>query len=193
MANGIQGGPAANNRPIVANVYAELVDGVVKFHHLWKFDGDTTTKKGTIEVPPGSAGTPPARIKFHLKDSTGLHLKFVDPTCDAMWVSLVDKCPSERGNGGQISYDHPWRAHTLQVEDANSGPECLLYYTLRFDGDAHTDPDGKERPPFEYDPTIKNGGGTVPLPRGDGFISTGTIVAAVAVVAVIAVLYFWFR
>ena len=163
MANGIPGNPAATHKPIIANVYARLVDGVVQFDHKWKFEGDTTTKKGTIEVPPGTVGTPPATIRFHLKDSTGLNLKFWNPTSDAMWVSTEEKCPSKRGDGGQISYDHPWGPYKLQVVDANSGPECILYYTLRFDGDRHTEPNGKQRPPYEYDPTIKNGGGTVPF------------------------------
>lgn len=191
MANGIQGAATAMNRPIVATVYAELANGVVKFDHDWKFDGDPTSKKGTIEVPRGTVGTPPATIKFQLRDRTGLNLKFVNPTRDAMWVSKSVRCPRRRGTGGQISYPHPWEALTLTVEDANSGLECMLYYTLRFDGDPHTDPNGKRRPPFEYDPTIRNGGGTVP--SGVGLLSTSTIVAAVTVVAVIAVLYFWFN
>ncbi|HUE79582.1 MAG TPA: hypothetical protein VMN38_08125 [Sphingomicrobium sp.] len=191
MANGMQSGQATKTKPIIVDVYAKLVDGVVEFDHDWKFDGDPTTKKGTIEVPPGSVGSPPARLQFHLHDDTGLKLKFVNPTCDAMWVSTVNKCPDARGDGGQISYDHPWGPKLLQVEDANSGPECILYYTLRFDGDAHTDPDGTQHPTYIYDPTIKNGGGTVPA--RDSFLTTGTIVAAAAALALIAVLFFWFR
>lgn len=187
MANG----SAANIKPISVDVYAKLENGVVEFDHEWKFDGDSATKKGTIDVPKSAVGAPPVTMKFHLHDSTGLKLSFVKPTSDAMWVSQVDECPCAAGNGGQISYNHPWGPNMLQVEDANSGPECTLYYTLRFDGDAHTDPDGTRHPPFEYDPTIKNGGGTVE--SSTSFMSTGTIVAAVAVVAVIAVLYFWSR
>ena len=191
MTNGTQSGSAVNSRPIIADVYATLVDGEVKFDHDWRFEGDPTGKKGIIDVPAGGPGTPPARIHFRLHDDTGLNLKFINPPRDAMWVSQAVRCPRRRGTGGQISYPHPWEASWLRVQDANSGPECFLYYTLRFDGDLHTDPDGTYRPPFEYDPTIKNGGGTTPFTRD--FLSTGTIIAAVAVVAVIAVLYFWFR
>jgi hypothetical protein len=176
----------AKVKAVVINVYAEKSEGgPVTFRHEWKFDGDPGMSKGTINVPPGTVNAPPTRMQFHLHDSTGLHLQFVNPTSDAMWVSLTKTCPDEAGDGGQISYNHPWNAKLLQVDDANQGPPCTLYYTLRFDGDPYTDPDGKQHPPYEYDPDIKNGGGTVP--NIDPRSSTITVIAVTAaVVAVIA-------
>jgi hypothetical protein len=130
-------------------------------------------------------------MHFHLHDSTGLHLKFASPTTEAMWVSLTDTCPDKAGNGGQISYNHPWNANILMVDDANSGPPCTLYYTLRFDGDASTDPDGKQHPPYEYDPEIRNGGGTIPI-IGAG-VSPVLVAAGVAAAVLVIAYLLWFR
>ena len=177
-------------RPIIVNVYAEKSDdGRVTFRHDWKFEGEPGTSKGTIDVPPGAPNDPPTKMQFHLHDSTGLQLKFVRPTSDAMWVSQTDTCPDQAGDGGQISYNHPWSAKMLEVDDANSGPPCTLYYTLRFDGDPSTDPDGKKHPPYEYDPDIKNGGGTNPIV--DAKWSTLTVIAITAAVLTLMAAVLW--
>ena len=122
MTNGTQSGSASNARPIVADVYATLVDGKVKFDHDWRFEGDPTGKKGIIDVPAGGPGTPPATIRFHLHDDTGLNLKFINPPRDAMWVSKAVRCPKKRGTGGQISYPHAWEADVLKVQDVTAEP-----------------------------------------------------------------------
>lgn len=190
MQNAMQKVPATKTKPIVVDVYAESIDGVVKFRHEWRFDGDPATKKGTIEVPAGTAGTPPTRMQFHLHDQTKLHLQFIKPPSDAMWVSQTNTCPDEAGDGGQISYNYPWAPKLLQVDDANSGPPCTLHYTLRFDGDAHTDPGGEQHPPYEYDPEIKNGGGTIPVVEPGWDATTVVAVTAAVVALIVAVLWF---
>jgi hypothetical protein len=137
-------------RPIIADVFATLVGGNVEFDLEWRRENDPNGKKGPIDVPNGESDT---RIHFHLRDSTGLNLNFVATKEDAMWVSLVGCPPQQAGNGGQISYDSVSN-QLLKVRDANSGDPCTLYYMLRFTGD----PAGNG-PVFEYDPTIRNGGG----------------------------------
>ena len=171
-------------RPIVVDVYAKQEGGEVVFTHEWKFDGDPSPHQGTIDVPPGSAGTPPVRMQFHLHDDSGLHLKFMNPASEAMWVSQTNTCPDQPGDGGQISFNHPSTAHLLQVDDANSGPACTLYYTLRFDGDASTDPDGDKHPPYIYDPEIRNGGTTIPVIDK----SPSPVLVAAAAAAVLALI-----
>lgn len=142
-------------RPIIADVSATMVGGRVEFDLEWRKEGDPSGKKGAIEIGQGDSATP---IHFHLRDGTNLNLGFKSDADQAMWVNTTGCPPAEAGNGGQISFGSSSK-NLLKVTDANSGDECELFYMLRFDGDPHVDPDGKQHPPFEFDPIIRNGGG----------------------------------
>lgn len=137
-------------RPIIADVSAKLVDNRVGFDLEWRREGDPNPKTGRIEV---GAGDPPTPIHFNLRDNTGLNLAFKSPGTEAMWVDLTGCPPQQAGNGGQIDFNSS-SPNLLRVTDANRGPECTLFYMLRFDG--HPAANG---PPFEFDPEIRNGGG----------------------------------
>ena len=142
-------------RPIIADVSAKLVGDKVEFDLEWRKEGDPGGKASPIDV---AKGDPPTPIHFHLRDDTRLKLKFKADAEDAMWVNTTGCPPAGAGNGGQISFTSSSN-NLLKVTDANSGDECTLYYMLRFDGDPHVDPDGKQHPPYEFDPIIRNGGG----------------------------------
>ena len=149
-----------NSRPVVIEVHAENTPTGVDFHHKWKFENEPgdPSKKGRIDLPFGDTSY---KLRFKLRDETGKELKFIDPCEQAMYVAVGTRCPSECGDGGQIDYRYPWTPHQLTVEDLNAGDECTLAFTLRFDGERGqqaSDP-GRQCPPYEYDPIIKNGGG----------------------------------
>lgn len=137
-------------RPIIADVTAKLVNGKVDFDLEWRHDGDSNGKKTPIEIGKGDPATP---IQFHLRDETGLKLRFKQDPAQAMWVATTGCPPPDAGDGGQISFNSSSN-NLLRVTDANSGAECTLFYMLRFDGDAS----GNNAPPYEFDPIIRNGG-----------------------------------
>jgi hypothetical protein len=137
-------------RPLIVDVYAFRDGDDVLFTHAWKRDGDPKRNKGHIHVPKGESDVP-IHFKLHDRTEPKVHLAFISNAADAMWVDLND-CPTCAGNGGQITFDSS-APSLLKVTDANSGPECVLHYALRFDGDPLGD-----CPPYEYDPEIRNGG-----------------------------------
>lgn len=149
------------------NVYADDDSGAdsgVKFSHEWKFqDAPGQYNKGRVDLPANDSYT----LKFHFQDRSSRNLSFACPGANAMWVtngtsSNPPTCPTAAGDGGQIQYSGSGTncsPNLLSVVDANSGPECLLQYALRFNGNAYTGPSGQQYPPYAYDPEIKNGGG----------------------------------
>lgn len=130
----------------------------VEFCHSWGIKGQPKANSGRIDVPKGQ---PPTDIKFTLvEDTTGLNLEFYSDPKDAMWVDMAPNCPKIPGDGGQITFQSS-NKKILRVEDANSGDPCDLKYALRFYGDTKVI-DGREyKPPYEYDPDLKNGGGGI--------------------------------
>lgn len=136
-------------RPVIVDVFADKDGNEVTFSLAWKREGEAQGRKGRIDVTAGDADTP---IHFHLTDRSGLHLSFMTPAEDAMWVDL-NGCPTGPGNGGQIEFGSVSNK-LLKVTDLNQGPECTLHYALRFDGQQ-----GPGGPPFTFDPEIRNGGG----------------------------------
>lgn len=152
-------GPNAGGPPIHVYVKATLDPTTHKvcFDHEWLVTGNPNSEKGEIKI---ANGTPSTRIFFHLRpgdDETGLGLTFCTPATEAMYVSVDPTYPSQPGGGGQITFPHKPSPHVLMVEDANSGNEVVLKYALRFNGKNNAE--GDERPPYAYDPDIRNGGG----------------------------------
>jgi hypothetical protein len=156
----------SKNRPVHIDVHAfddGSQDSGVGFWHEWKFadkPGDPP-KHGGIDLPANDSYT----LTFHLHDDSSCNLGFVCNGADAMWVTsgtvgAPPPCPTAAGNGGQILYTGPCTQNQLEVQDSNSGPECLLKYALRFDGNQYTGPSGRQYPPYQSDPDIKNGGGS---------------------------------
>ncbi len=146
--------------PIKVDIWAWADENrKIWFDHDWEVEGNSKKNKGRIDI---TQGAPPTEIRFQFKDDkTGLHLKFCSPASEAMYVGLAPNCPPPAGNGGQITYLSR-QDKKLDVEDANIGPECLLKYALRFDGDPNPQgPQDQRTPPYVYDPELKNGGGGI--------------------------------
>ncbi len=154
--------PSFKGNPVKVTVTADIdpVTKKVRFDHEWEYEGTGgPVKKGQVEVPSGDWMVP---IAFHLKDDTGLHLKFYGAPADAFYCSAGTACPPPKGDGGgQIIFPAKASSHLLKVSDANTGPPVDLKYALRFDGDAN--PAGNETAPYVYDPELKNGGGGIPI------------------------------
>ena len=155
-------------KKIEANVRATLVLGTppapdtVSFDCIWRRDNDPIWHSGPIDLPPKSGLH---KLEFTLDDMSGRNLKFYPTEDSAMWVDVA-ACPkSDPGNGknnNQIEDKalDPVNKKKLTLKDRNEGPKCILYYTLRFEGDPGVDPvTGAPCPPYEFDPEIKNGGG----------------------------------
>lgn len=144
---------------------SENEDGTVKFDSYWRHAGGKpgVWKSGIIDLPHGPEHY---KLTFDLDDKSGRNLKFygTDPTHkepDQAMYCQVDPapCPPPKGNGaGQIEYLDV-DVDQLTIKDFNRDPPCTLKYVLRFDGDPFVGPDGKQYPPYEYDPELRNGGG----------------------------------
>lgn len=174
-----------SGKPIDVDVWAwiDKPTGEVKFDHIWDLRGNPKNKKGTIDIPPGQPST---EIKFTLiEDKTGLDLEFYSDPDDAMWVDLAPNCPNQPGGGGQITFQSSSKK-VLRVDDANAGQPCDLKYALRFYGMSKTI-DGRDyKPPYEYDPDLKNGGGGN---TGVGFFNVpgGILTVAAVGIALVAI------
>ncbi len=143
-------------REVHVDVYAFEADGDVLFAQAWKREGEPKRKKGHITIDEGDGDIP---IRFHLHDKTGLNLAFlpVDPAKQEgpFWCDVGD-CPTAWGNGsGQISSIENLPSGMLRVVDANTGEPCTLHYALRFKAGTVA---GSI---YEFDPDIRNGGGSV--------------------------------
>jgi len=151
-----QCGEAVRSKPVVVNVRAWRDGGSVLFEHEWGFEHGPSHGKGRIDIPARARNTP---IRFNFTDETGLGLQFYRVPTSAMWVTRSAECPTGPGDGGQIDLANAdVDANTLKVVDANTGDECVLKYSLRFDGLPSSDGE-KHYPPYEYDPELRNGGG----------------------------------
>lgn len=139
-------------KPLQCDVYAYTEDGDILFTHAWRRLGDPKRKTGKIIIGAGESAVP---IQYHLHDKTTPkeHLAFLNPGSAAMWVDLND-CPTQAGDGGQISFEPGSNGNILRISDANTGSPCTLHYMLRF----ASGQDGAG-PVYEYDPEIRNGGG----------------------------------
>jgi len=136
-------------KPYKVTVHAEKPGTEPMFWQEWEEEGGSGEQKG--EVIPFLAGTGSRLVTFHLKDESGLKLRFADRPEQAMWVR-IGKCPDEAGNGGQIAFG-PLDSNrmTLKVVNSNCGMPCDLWYRLNF-----VDENKKE---WNYDPIMKNDGG----------------------------------
>lgn len=144
-------------KPIKVDVWAwRDKDNGIQFDHDWQVQGNPAKQKGQVIV---GQGEPATDITFQLTDDkTGLNLKFCSPASEAMYVGPAPNCPPPAGNGGQITYKLR-QDKMLKVADANS-VAALFVYALRFDGDLNPQgPAGQQRPPYLYDPELRNGGG----------------------------------
>jgi hypothetical protein len=150
----------SRGNPIKVTVIADIDPKTqkVRWNHEWEFEGKPGKYKGKIDVAEGDWMVP---IAFHLRDATGLRLKFYADPAQAMYVGPAPACPPPQGNGGQIIFPPSAAPHLLRVRDENSGDPIDLKYALRFDGDPN--PAGGEAAPYVYDPDLKNGGGGIPL------------------------------
>lgn len=169
--------PAMEHRPVASSPVVPILvkvhaiadptqDSGVNYWEEWKIDlPGHQLQHGGINVPAGQVYD----LHFQLDDESGRDLFFLgagdDNGEDAMWVasgpvSAPPLCPTTAGNGGQIEYTTPCSASHLRVTDANEGGACILKYALRFGGNQFTGPTGREYPPYEHDPDIKNGGGS---------------------------------
>ena len=136
-------------KPIKVTVHAGKPDTKPMFWQEWEEEGSGGAQKG--DTIPFRAGSGSHLVTFHLKDGSGLKLRFAELPEDAIWVE-IGKCPEKGGNGGQISFG-PVDSNRLilKVVNSNCGVECDLWYRLNF-----VDENQKE---WSYDPIMKNGGG----------------------------------
>lgn len=147
-----------NSKNVEVTVVATIDDhGGVNFNHSWD-DGSGVSNKGPIEFPLGASNN---RMKFLLDDQTGLKLQFVGKAEDAVWFS-ADGCPTggPTDDLGQIKdktvEQDAVTAHRKKLTLTNVNTEdCTLHYALRFDGNSS----GNAKPPYVYDPEIRNRGG----------------------------------
>ena len=129
--------------PIIIDVHAEPGPDGPQFDHQWRFENNPSPRKGAIEVPDTAGATP---MHFHLRDNSGLNLRFLREASEAMWVGR-GPCPQSASKDPQIEYPHAAAPKLLKVDYLNS-EECTLRFALRFDSDSG---------PQIYDPEIKNG------------------------------------
>ena len=182
----------AKGQPIDVDVKAwiDTARNEVAFSHTWGVRGKPKGNSGKIDV---AKGQPPTEIKFTLcDDQTGLDLEFYKDPDDAMWVDFAPDCPKQKGDAGQITFQSSSKK-VLWVEDANSGPPCDLKYSLRFYGKEKDIGGVTYKPPYEYDPDLKNGGGGVGGITDYSFLSS-PLTIALGVTALLALgAYLWMR
>lgn len=155
--------------PVTVNVTAHPAGAPEPYTIDWCLQGQPWQGNTVIDLPSASGSHD---MTFNLIDNSGKGLRFKATADEAMWVRRGNKCPTAKGNGGQVvfgSVSQPDRL-ILTVNDDNTGNPHNLCYMLRFD------PDGNN-----FDPDIRNGG-TGPG-RGTSSALTTAIGAFAGVVA----------
>lgn len=156
--------------PVEIDVFAHPPGSPAPFTIDWRFVGGPSRGNTPIDLPRNSGSHD---MTFTLRDSSGKGLRFKSTPEEAMWVRPGQQCPTGKGNGAnQITHgsvSQPDRL-VLRVNDDNSGNRRNLQYALRFD------PEGND-----FDPEIRNGGGTTIISTSAVSIGSALIGAAAAV------------
>ena len=153
---------------------------------IWSLGDTPIGKKGTrktIQFPKDSGGTD---ITVRLEDNTGAGIRFKED--DPLWVQEGGTCPPGSAiNSNQIPPGSIKCTKTdrLEFTNLNEGAGRTLIYQLNF-----VDRMGKDADP-QLDPEFKNGGGGAPAASASLVNNPVTIIAGVALVAMVA--YLWMR
>ena len=161
MTNPVKGAP------VTVNVTAHPPGAPQPYSLQWRL-GTDPWQNDPIDLPRNSGSHD---MTFNLIDNSGKGLRFRAQASDAMWVRTGNVCPTAPGNGNNQMSNGAVSADRMQltINDDNSGNRRNLKYALRFD------PAGND-----YDPDIRNGGGSI---GGGTSAALTTTLGAVAGVA----------
>lgn len=158
--------------PVEIDVFAHPAGAPEPYTIDWRFVGGPSQGNTPIDFPRNSGSHD---MTFTLHDSSGKGLRFKGTPEEAMWVRPGQNCPTGKGNGAnQVTFgsvSQPDRM-VLKVNDDNSGNRRNLHYMLRFD------PEGND-----FDPEIRNGGGTTIVSTSAVTIGTAVVGASAALLA----------